>query len=109
MALRRLCVLHPAHSGKGAVPHRKAGDKRRAYGSFSDSFPLIRYSSREDCWYLHELLSRYIISNSCDVVALARSAAWYSQTGAPGKAISCYYSRLDYEGVLSVDFSHLDP
>ena len=108
MALRRLAFftrLTPAKV-QFLIEKREISDDIR---EFFRSFPLIRYSSREECWYLHELLSDYIISNSCDVVALARSAAWYSQTGAPGKAISCYYSRLDYEGVLSVDFSRIDP
>jgi len=88
------------------LEEREIGDDVRAF--FRD-FPLIRYSTREECWYLHEKLSNYIIANSSDVIALARSAAWYSQTGAPEKAISCYYSRLDYEGVLSVDFSRVNP
>ncbi|GEM_PF-1716953 len=108
MALRRLCFFSRLTPAKVQflIEKREISDNIR---EFFRTFPLIRYSTREDCWYLHELLSRYIISNSCDVVALARSAAWYCQTGAPGKAISCYYSRLDYEGVLSVDFSRLDP
>ena len=108
MALRRLCNFSRLTPAKVMflMELRELPDELRR---FLNSFPLIRYSAWEDCWYVHELLSQFIISNSSDIVALARSAAWYCQTGAPGKAISCYYSRLDYEGVLSVDFSRLDP
>ena len=76
---------------------------------FLNSVPLIRYSRLEDCWYIHELLRDFIRANSSDIAALARSAAWFSQTGEPGKAVGSYYSRFDYEGVLSVDLSRIDP
>jgi LuxR family maltose regulon positive regulatory protein len=108
MALRRLCNFSRLTPAKVMflMELRELPDELRR---FLNSFPLIRYSAWEDCWYVHELLSQFIISNSSDIVALARSAAWYSQTGEPGKAVGSYYSRFDYEGVLSIDLSHLDP
>ena len=108
MALRRLCYFSRLTPAKVQflLEEREISDNIR---EFFSAFPLIRFSSREDCWYIHDILTRYIISNSCDMLALARSAAWYCQTGAPERAVECYYSRLDYEGVLSVDFSRMDP
>ncbi len=108
MALRRLTNFTRLTPAKlmFLMELREVPEELRA---FLNSFPLIRYSLREDCWYIHELLSEYIIANSSDIVALSRSAAWYSQTGEPGKAVGSYYSRFDYEGVLSIDLSRLDP
>ena len=108
MALRRLCNFTRLTPAKilFLMEQREMPEPLRA---FLNSCPLIRYSRWEDCWYIHELLSEYIISNSSDISALARGAAWYSQTGDPARAVGCYYSHLDYEGVLSIDLSNVDP
>ena len=108
MALRRLCNFSRLTPAKVMflMELRELPDGLR---QFLNTFPLIRYSAREDCWYVHELLSQFINSNSSDISALSRSAAWYSQTGEPAKAVGSYYSRFDYEGVLSIDLSQLDP
>jgi LuxR family maltose regulon positive regulatory protein len=108
MALRRLCYFDRLTPAKVMflLELREVPAELR---NFLNSFPLIRFSSWEDCWYVHELLSGYIIAHSSDIVALSRSAAWYSQTGEPGKAVGSYYARFDYEGVLSIDLSRLEP
>jgi len=106
--LRRLCIFTRLTPAKilFLMELREVPEELRG---FLNSVPLIRYSRLEDCWYIHELLRDFIRANSSDIAALARSAAWFSQTGEPGKAVGSYYSRFDYEGVLSVDLSRIDP